>query len=327
VDDENGRAPDPATLTRMIVSQVLPPTPLPPFTRRTAGRLGVSPDQLDALVRDGRVVQPVRGAYLDVRAADTPEQRAAAAALVLPTGTVATRRLAAWLHGVDPRGPSEQGTPIPLEFLADVGRQVRRNGVRVHQSGLRPDDVTGVHGVPVTTLDRTACDLARYLPPHMGLAVLDALAHQGRIDPAVLLERIEEWRGERWTARARRLIDLCEPDTESYGESWTRLRMVDAGFPRPEPQILITDEHGVVVYRLDMGWRDKRVAVEYDGVEFHSEEDDVAHDERRRKALADEFDWHVVGVGRGLVLGRSLELELGVGELLGLEPQIRTRLW
>ncbi len=76
-----------------------------------------------------------------------------------------------------------------------------------------------------------------------------------------------------------------------------------------------------------MGWRDKRVAVEYDGVEFHSEEDDVAHDEQRRKVLDREFGWHVVGVDRGLVLGRSLELEYGVGELLGLEPQIRTRLW
>lgn len=103
--------------------------------------------------------------------------------------------------------------------------------------------------------------------------------------------------------------------------------MVDAGFPRPEPQILVTDEHGVVVYRLDMGWRDKRVAVEYDGVEFHSEEDDVAHDEQRREVLDKRFGWHVVGVGRGLVLGRSLELEYGVGELLGLEPQIRTRRW
>jgi hypothetical protein len=76
-----------------------------------------------------------------------------------------------------------------------------------------------------------------------------------------------------------------------------------------------------------MGWEEERVAVEYDGVEFHSRPEHVARDVARRERLAREFAWHAVGVGKGEVLGRSLEHELGVGELLGRQPQIRRRTW
>ncbi len=49
------------------------------------------------------------------------------------------------------------------------------------------------------------------------------------------------------------------------GESWLRLRIVDAGFPRPVVQIEVLDADGRCVYRLDLGWPDRRLAVEYDG--------------------------------------------------------------
>jgi hypothetical protein len=76
-----------------------------------------------------------------------------------------------------------------------------------------------------------------------------------------------------------------------------------------------------------MGWRRERVAVEYDGAEFHSDPAHLEHDERRRAELADEHGWRVVGVGKGEVLGLGLTLERGVGELLGLEPATRSRRW
>src|SRR3954451_4901179 len=79
-------------------------------------------------------------------------------------------------------------------------------------------------------------------------------------------------------------------------------------------------------YRLDLGWKKLRVAVEYDGEEFHGSPAQQRHDGARRDELS-RFGWLVVGVGRGEVLGRSLVLERGVGELLGLEPKIRRRLW
>jgi hypothetical protein len=133
--------------------------------------------------------------------------------------------------------------------------------------------------------------------------------------------------GVRGIARARRLADLVEPRTESMGESWLRLRIVDAGFPRPVVQIEVLDADGRCVYRLDLGWEDERVAVEDDGEEYHSTPEQLARDRRRREDLERTDGWRVLAVGKGEVLGASLALEKAVGELLGREPQIRRRSW
>jgi len=299
-----------------------------PFRRSDVGRLGLTGHRLDALLANGVVVQPLRGVYLSAAALDDPVARARAVGLVLPPGAAVGRRAAAWLHGVDPRAPAELTAPLPLECVVPAGSVVpRRRGLRPYEATLPPGDVTEVHGVPVTSAERTALDLARYLLPHMGLAVLDAMAGARQVEPAALLDRLEEWRGERFVARARRLVEHCEPTSESYGESWLRLRLLDAGFPRAVPQVWVVDGDGRRLYRLDLAWPERRLAIEYDGLEFHEHPAARAADQRRRDDLARRFGWTVVGVGRGEVLGRSLALENGVGHLLGMAPQIRQRLW
>ena len=96
-----------------------------------------------------------------------------------------------------------------------------------------------------------------------------------------------------------------------------RLRVVDAGFPRPEPQIWVHDARGAPLYRLDMGWREVRAAGEYDGEEHHGP-DEAEHDRHRRAVLEQEHGWTVLVAGRGDVLGRDMGLERAVGEVLGL---------
>lgn len=297
------------------------------LTRTDLEALGISPREVTNLMRDGVLVQPFRGVYVPADLGDDVTVRAAALARHLPAGAAVARTTAAWLHGLDVRPPGQHDRPPPLQCLVPASRaRIRRRGVIGYQADLPESDVELVEGVPVTTLERTALDLARYLPPYLGLAALDALAHERRIDPAVLAERIERWRGERNVDQARRLISLCEPKTESFGESWLRLRIVDAGFPRPEAQIWIMDDD-TGLYRLDLGWRKRRKAVEYDGVEFHSSPQDVARDIARREDVARRFGWFVLGVGRREVLGRSMELERAIGEMLGMAPLISRRAW
>jgi hypothetical protein len=161
----------------------------------------------------------------------------------------------------------------------------------------------------------------------MALAVADALAAAGLVVPEVLVARVAELPGVRGIAKARYLAGLVEPRTESMGESWLRLRIVDAGFPRPRVQIEVLDADGRCVYRLDMGWEERRIAVEYDGEEFHSTPEQVAHDRTRRADLEDRFGWQILAVGKGEVFGRSLALEHAVGELLSLQPRISRRAW
>jgi hypothetical protein len=152
------------------------------------------------------------------------------------------------------------------------------------------------------------------------------MAHAGMFDVAGLPEQIERWHGGRNVKRARRLASYCEPLTESFGESWTRLRILDAGFPRPEAQVPL-DTDGRVEFRLDLGYPDRRLAVEYDGLEFHAGGSHRRHDESRRTRIREFYGWTVLAVGRGEILGQSLAFERGMGELLGLEPKILRRTW
>jgi hypothetical protein len=84
---------------------------------------------------------------------------------------------------------------------------------------------------------------------------------------------------------------------------------------------------GPGAHRIDLGYRASRKGIEYDGEEFHAGASERAYDERRRTTLERDHGWVVIGVGRGEVLGPSLTLEYALGEFLGMEPQIRRRLW
>lgn len=72
-------------------------------------------------------------------------------------------------------------------------------------------------------------------------------------------------------------------------ESEARLAMIDGGLPTPELQYELVDGNGEL-RRLDFAWPDQRVAVEYDGTDWHSGPDAMKRDRRRQAALWD-IDW------------------------------------
>ena len=269
----------------------------------------------------------VRGVYLDARVPDDVATRAACLRLRLPPGAVVSRLTAAWLWGVDGRMPEDRDGPVLVECTVPMGRQpLRHPGVRSYVAPLE-GDVCELNGIPVTSAARTGVDALRWLRPHMGLGVADALAHRGLVTPQELSARVEDFGGCAGVRQARYLARLVEPGTESFGESWLRLRVVDAGFPRPRVQIEVVDAMGKVVYRLDLGWDDVKIALEYDGEEYHSTSEQVRRDRRRRDELEIVYGWQVLAVGKGEVLGSSMVLEKAVGELLSLEPRLWRRRW
>jgi len=97
--------------------------------------------------------------------------------------------------------------------------------------------------------------------------------------------------------------------------------------PPPDLQISLADEHGTEVRRLDLGYRERRYGLEYDGEEYHGGLDFEAADRRRRDEIDRRWSWTVVGVGKNLVLGPAMAVEYAVGELLGMEPLNRRRQW
>jgi hypothetical protein len=256
-----------------------------PFTQRQAVDCGVSREVLRRMVRTGLLRRVLRGVYVDAAADDGLLMRACAVSLVIPDTAVVTDRTAAWLHGVDALRPGDHVVPPPVEVFQQPGHtRVRTAATSGGERTLLPRDVELVHDVRVTTPLRTALDLGRLARRDHAIAALDALLRLGRFDRPALLLEIARFRGQRGVVQLRALAPIADGRAESPGESVLRLRWLDTGLPRPEPQVEVR-LNGLLRARLDLAVAELRFAVEYDGWDWHSSAAQRAHDRERRTWL------------------------------------------
>jgi len=94
---------------------------------------------------------------------------------------------------------------------------------------------------------------------------------------------------------ARAALELVDGGAQSPKETWLRLLLVRAGFPRPQTQIAVCNEWGWPEAYLDMGWDAIKVAVEYDGDQHRSSRYQYVKDIRRLDMLQ-RMGWTVVRV-------------------------------
>lgn len=225
--------------------------------------------------------------YVAVGTQLTAQSRALAAWLWSRRRAVVAGYSASALHGakwVDPRAPAH--------LLYDYRRPP--DGVRTWSDRVNGDEVTLIAGMPVTTPARTALDLACRFPVGTAVAAIDALARATdlkMIDVEMLAER---YRGRRGIRRARTSLALVDSGAESPRETWLRLLLVEAGFPRPQTQIPVHN-HGALIACLDMGWQDIQLAVEYEGDHHRTDRRQFNKDIQRAECLA-ESGWTVVRV-------------------------------
>lgn len=154
------------------------------FTAAQARMFGVARLDLARLADAGHVERLSHGVYKymgapgdefeDLRAVwlSTDPSRLASARLGDgPNGVVVSGPTAAWLYGVGDLRPD------PYEFTAGKRRQSQRSELRYRVRVLDDAQVVIVHGLPVTTLERTIADLieARIDMSVMGQIVADAV--------------------------------------------------------------------------------------------------------------------------------------------------------
>jgi very-short-patch-repair endonuclease len=60
---------------------------------------------------------------------------------------------------------------------------------------------------------------------------------------------------------------MADGGAESPYETKTRLVLLGGGLPRPHTQIEVLNEWGAVMARIDMGWEEWKVGVEFDGAQ------------------------------------------------------------
>jgi hypothetical protein len=271
-----------------------------PFTYRDLPRLGISRRRLRGLLSDGVVRRVVRGAYAPVALGDGLELRVRAIGLVLARGQVVCDRTAAWLHGIDMYTYAEHDLGLVVETCGPPrGAAVQRAGVDGHRRTLREDEVMDLHGVAVTTPIRTALDLACILERRDAMAALDAFRFVHELDLRSLTVTLRErYRGRRGVVQARALVPHSDPRAESVRESWVRIEIIDAGLPVPEPQVWV-EVAGVPTYRIDLAYRRKRVAVEYNGFDAHESGREQIEATAERRQWLQEHGWTVIVVRNG----------------------------
>lgn len=203
------------------------------------------------------------------------------ALLVHGPDTIATGCCALVLHGVAglPRG-------FPLE-VARPDRSPRRTRYGVVVARYPPFPTVTISGRAVAQIDHAAAQALPKLPRHNALAVLDALAKRHGFDAARLAKLHDLVARRRGAARLHDLFRLVNGCSESAAESFARLSCHDNGVPPDDLQVRFTRD-GVVVARVDMGWRlpDGRwLVVEIDGVGPHSTPQALVQDAPRQNQL------------------------------------------
>jgi hypothetical protein len=147
----------------------------------------------------------------------------------------------------------------------------------------------------VTTPARTAFDIGRTRPARLAIPMLDALLGATSTTPADVLRVAAARPGARGVRLLTSHLGLVDGGAESPRETRLRLLLVGAGLPRPETQIEFRDRRGRVRVRVDMGWREWKVAVEYDGVQHWLDPRQRSWD-IERIALLEESGWTVIRV-------------------------------
>ncbi|MGH3523295.1 MAG: hypothetical protein ACRDU4_10835, partial [Mycobacterium sp.] len=197
---------------------------------------------------------------------------------------------AAALHGsawIDDDEPIELIWPNPHPPAGVITRNQR----------VEDDELTRVAGLPVTTVARTAFDLGRHLPRDQAIARMDALMHATPFSIEDVLLLAKRHCGARGLRRLRAALPLVDGGAASPRETWLRLLLIDAGLPVPTTQIPVHQDWRLVGV-LDMGWKQYKVAAEYDGDHHRTDRRQYRKDQRRLRKL-EEMGWIVIRVIAG----------------------------
>lgn len=297
-----------------------------PFRVCDHADLAMTDKELLAAVRYRLVRRLFRGVYVDASIPDSRELRLSGIKLVAPPHAVICNSSASWVYGVDTFRPSDRYRLTPSFVIPHGASRLRRWDVDCREAYIDPSDVTEMGSMLITTPVRTAADLLRQLYRPYALAAADGLVRAELVSVDEVRAYLRRLGGFPGIVQARELVTMVDPRAESPGESWTRLRLIDAGFPRPQSQIVIADHRGHELWRLDMGYEGRRIAVEYDGAEFHTSTEDRRHDSERRDVIREQYGWRIAVADSKSILGEAADLEREVGGWLCASPLL-PRMW
>jgi hypothetical protein len=176
----------------------------------------------------------------------------------------------------------------PVELVWPNARRPR--GLRTYDMRLCTDEFGELDGMRVTTPARTGFDIGRRGRLDAAVAYLDALGNATGLKVEEVIGIAMEHRGSRGLRQLGTVLELYDPGAASPKETWLRLLVIRAGYPRPRTQISVRSSDGRRRYYLDMGWEDLMLALEYDGEQHRVDSVQYVYDIQRSEDL-DEVGW------------------------------------
>jgi very-short-patch-repair endonuclease len=168
--------------------------------------------------------------------------------------------------------------------------------VRGHTRPYADAEAITLRRLRVTSLERTVVDCALMLEYRQALVLVDHALRLGA-DLEVMIAAADSLAGRSGVRNLRRALANADIRAESAGETLTRELLVRLKLPLPEAQVEVYSRVGR--HRLDFAWREKKVALEFDGkVKYFDYEPtgEVLYQERRREKALTEDGWLFVRV-------------------------------
>ena len=205
---------------------------------------------------------------------------------------------AARIHGLRTWGC---GAVVHVSFTHSPASSGRGPNVAPHRQVLMPHELAlariGLLRIPVTSLERTILDCSRQFTLEQAVVIGDHGLRSGASVPA-LHQQLAASPIKRGAARARRALDFLDANSESAGESRTRVFLAGTVLPLPERQVPVSTRHGD--YRVDFAWRRYKLILEFDGwgkyFNYRPTPVVLANERQREKELM-ELGWQFIRIG------------------------------
>lgn len=227
--------------------------PRVPFRRAAGFRHGIGRRALQS----NEFRQLHRGRYVAAETAPDFETRVRAALEMVPGAYGLSHQSAVtWCRGTASDKPDIY-LAVPHRLRCDLP------GIRTHRYRT-PPMLWIRRGVKVTAPPQTFVDLAACSDLVELVVAGDSLVRRTPVTPAELaaFARQAHTNG---IGRARRASALVRSNVDSAQESRSRMLIVFAGLPEPTVDLRFHSEEGALLRRMDMGYTDTKLAVEYDG--------------------------------------------------------------
>lgn len=254
------------------------------FDREDAERAGLRPGRL----RRRDIRRPFHGVQI-VGSFGTLRERCTAYRVRMKPGHAFSHQTSVLLQGLPLARAFEEELDLHVSVVMP-GRAPTTRGVVGHRIRIAPP-VVDLGGLPVVRMDEAWAQMAPLLAVDELIVLGDAVLWR---DPE-LLDAMRAAAGTPYRPGRERLVRALREirrGAASPGETRARLLLVRAGLPEPELNADVDLPGGVV--HPDMVWRERRVAVEYEG-DGHRDREQFVYDIGRYERMQ-AAGWTVVRV-------------------------------